>query len=162
MVLSISKSGAPAMGPWRHGVNRHGYEPRFVRASVRKLSHPVCQPLQIGARQGGYEQKSSEAAMDRRSGRSLEIIPTGAALGADIGGIDLAGEIDSVVFQDIYKAWNDHLVLRFRGQRLNDDALVAFSRRFGDLDKAPTPHPGRAHGIEPTRGRGYLQHRGGG
>ena len=80
--------------------------------------------------------------MDRRSGRSLEIIPTGAALGADIGGIDLAGEIDSVVFQDIYKAWNDHLVLRFRGQRLNDDALVAFSRRFGDLDKAPTPAPG--------------------
>jgi taurine dioxygenase len=66
----------------------------------------------------------------------------GAALGADVRGLDLSVKIDDKVFRDIYEAWNDHLVLRFRGQRLDDNALVTFSRRFGDLDMAPTPAPG--------------------
>ena len=80
--------------------------------------------------------------MGQSSTGRIEVIPTGAALGADIIGVDLSGKIDEVAFQDIYAAWNDNLVLRFRGQRLNDDALVAFSRRFGELDMAPTPAPG--------------------
>ena len=70
------------------------------------------------------------------------MLPTGAALGADVRGLDISGKIDDKVFRDIYKAWNDHLVLRFRGQRLDDNALVTFSRRFGELDMAPTPAPG--------------------
>lgn len=68
---------------------------------------------------------------------SIRVIPTGAALGADIAGLDLSGPLDDATFGAIYKAWNDHLVLRFRGQSLDDDRLVAFSRRFGDLDMAP-------------------------
>ena len=68
---------------------------------------------------------------------SLDVIPTGDALGADIGGLDLSRDIDDATFAAVYKAWNDHLVLRFRGQQLDDDRLVAFSRRFGDLDMAP-------------------------
>ena len=67
----------------------------------------------------------------------LQVVPTGAALGADIAGLDLNHDLDAATFQQIYRAWNDHLVLRFRGQTLDDDALVAFSRRFGDLDDAP-------------------------
>ena len=70
------------------------------------------------------------------------MLPTGAALGADVRGLDISGKIHDKVFRDIYKAWNDHLVLRFRDQRLDDNALVAFSRRFGELDMAPTPAPG--------------------
>jgi taurine dioxygenase len=73
----------------------------------------------------------------RRQG--IEVLRTGPELGADIEGVDLSGELDSEVFRCVYQAWNDHLVLRFRGQRVNDDALVAFSRRFGELDMAPTP-----------------------
>lgn len=67
----------------------------------------------------------------------IEVVPTGAALGADIRGIDLSDDIGEATFAAIYRAWNDHLVLRFRDQKLNDDQLVAFSRRFGDLDMAP-------------------------
>jgi taurine dioxygenase len=67
----------------------------------------------------------------------FEVVPTGAALGADIVGLDISEAIDDATFSAVYKAWNDHLVLRFRGQRLDDDRLVAFSRRFGDLDMAP-------------------------
>jgi taurine dioxygenase len=67
----------------------------------------------------------------------LTITPTGAALGADIGGIDLAQPLDDASFATIERAWMDHLVLRFRGQRLDDDQLMRFSARFGKLDRAP-------------------------
>lgn len=67
----------------------------------------------------------------------IEVVPTGASLGADIRGLDLSRDIDEATFGAVYKAWNDHLVLRFRGLELDDDRLVAFSRRFGDLDMAP-------------------------
>jgi taurine dioxygenase len=73
---------------------------------------------------------------------AVEVHPTGAALGADVRGIDLSCGLDDAVFQRVYAAWNDHLVLRFRDQRLDDAALVAFSRRFGQLDMAPTPAVG--------------------
>jgi taurine dioxygenase len=73
---------------------------------------------------------------------SIHLVPTGAALGADVRDVDLSSNIDDRIFRDIYKAWNDHLVLRFRGQRLDDYALVAFSSRFGELDMAPTPASG--------------------
>ena len=80
--------------------------------------------------------------MDQGNTTSIQVLPTGAALGADVRGLDISGKIHDTVFRDIYKAWNDHLVLRFRDQRLDDNALVIFSRRFGELDMAPTPAPG--------------------
>lgn len=80
--------------------------------------------------------------MDQNNTSSIQVLSTGAALGAEVRGIDLSCKIDDEVFRHIYKAWNDHLVLRFRGQRLDDNALVAFSRRFGELDMAPTPAAG--------------------
>ena len=65
------------------------------------------------------------------------VTPTGAALGADIGGVDLRQPLDDAAFAVIERAWMDHLVLRFRGQRLDDDQLMRFSARFGKLDRAP-------------------------
>jgi taurine dioxygenase len=69
--------------------------------------------------------------------KALTVRPTGAALGADIEGIDLARPLipDTVAF--IRRAWGDHLVLRFRGQTLSDDDLMRVSRHFGELDWAP-------------------------
>src|SRR5438045_3296738 len=63
--------------------------------------------------------------------------PTGAALGADIEGVDLAARLSPETIAAIKQAWGKHLVLRFRGQRLSDDDLMRFSRRFGELDWAP-------------------------
>lgn len=68
---------------------------------------------------------------------AVDVVPTGGALGADIVGIDLKAPLDEATFRTIAKAWTDHLVLRFRGQDLDDEALITFSRRFGDLDMAP-------------------------
>jgi taurine dioxygenase len=72
----------------------------------------------------------------------IEVLPTGAALGAEIRGIDLSA-VDDTDFAAIHRAWLDNLVLLFRGQRLDDDDLIAFSRRFGDLDWAPVQETGR-------------------
>ncbi len=64
----------------------------------------------------------------------LELSPTGAALGAELSGIDLRS-IDDSDFTAIYRAWLDHQVLLVRDQHLTDGDLIAFSRRFGDLDR---------------------------
>lgn len=72
----------------------------------------------------------------------MEIVPTGAALGAEVRGVDLR-HIDASAFAGIQRAWVDHQVLLFRGQQLSDDDLIAFSRRFGPLDWAPVQENGR-------------------
>ena len=64
---------------------------------------------------------------------SLEIVPTGAALGAEVRGIDLASPLSSADLDAIKEAWADHLVLLFRDQKLSDDDLIRFSRNFGFL-----------------------------
>ncbi len=67
----------------------------------------------------------------------VTVRPTGAALGADIEGVDLARPLPPAAVAAIKEAWSDHLVLRFRGQHLGDDQLMRFSALFGDLDLAP-------------------------
>ncbi len=65
---------------------------------------------------------------------SIEVIPSGAALGAEIRGLDLAHDLDAATLSAINDAWDGHLVLLFRGQNLDDPRLLAFSRQFGELD----------------------------
>ncbi len=63
-----------------------------------------------------------------------------AALGAEVSGID----VSKLVTQDDVKAiedvWNERLVVVFHGQKLSDPQLIAFSKRFGELDP-PGPNP---------------------
>ena len=75
-------------------------------------------------------------------GRGPRIVPTGAALGARVEGLDLRG-LDTETFAVIHQAWLDHQVLLFRDQSLTDEDLLAFSRRFGDLDEAPVQETGK-------------------
>jgi taurine dioxygenase len=70
------------------------------------------------------------------------VIPTCTGLGAEIRGVDLRRLRDDT-FAAIHRAWLDHLVLLFRGQQLTDAELIAFSRRFGELDLAPIQETGR-------------------
>jgi taurine dioxygenase len=73
---------------------------------------------------------------------SISVTPTGVALGAEIGGADLRSLTDAE-FAAVYRAWLDHSVLLIRDQALTDDDLIAFSRRFGELDFAPIQENGR-------------------
>lgn len=72
----------------------------------------------------------------------ITVTATGAALGAEIGGVDVRAMNDET-FEAVHRAWLDHQVLLFRRQHLNNRELVAFSRRFGDLDHAPVQENGR-------------------
>src|SRR5437762_12756872 len=72
----------------------------------------------------------------------IRAVATGSALGAEVIGVDLR-DVDDHAFRAIHKAWLDHLVLLFRGQTLSDDQLIAFSRRFGELDLAPIQETSR-------------------
>jgi taurine dioxygenase len=72
----------------------------------------------------------------------IDVVPNRAALGAEIRGIDLR-HIGDDDFAAIHRAWLDNLVLLFRGQSPSDEELIAFSRRFGELDWAPVQENGR-------------------
>ena len=93
---------------------------------------------------------------------SVRVRPTGAALAADIEGIDLSTPLPSEALAAIKQAWGANLVLRFRNQKLSDDDLMRFSRYFGDLDWAPIAAdrvkvPGEDRYIEiAPEGRQYV------
>jgi len=54
--------------------------------------------------------------------------------GAEITGVDLT-RLDDATFEHIEDAFETYSVLVFPNQNLDDDAQIAFSRRFGDLEK---------------------------
>lgn len=65
---------------------------------------------------------------------SLSIVPTGAALGAEIRGVDLAQDLDATVFERIEEAFNHHGVIFFRAQSITVEQQIAFARRFGEVE----------------------------
>jgi taurine dioxygenase len=65
---------------------------------------------------------------------SIEIIPTGAALGAEIRGVDLAQPLGDNAFAVIERAFDEHGVIFFRDQRIIPPQQVAFTRRFGEIE----------------------------
>jgi taurine dioxygenase len=83
----------------------------------------------------------SKVARDTAVGL-IDIVPTGAALGAEVRGVDLTS-LDDRQFAALRRAWHQHQVILVRGQTLGDQDLVAFSRRLGDLDWAPVQETGR-------------------
>ncbi len=83
----------------------------------------------------------SEVAHSVQDG-PIDVISTGAALGAEVRGVDLR-DLDPLQFAALERAWHDHQVVLVRGQTLSDHDLIAFSRRFGDLDWAPIQETGR-------------------
>jgi taurine dioxygenase len=68
---------------------------------------------------------------------SLQIHPLAGAIGAEISGVDLGGEADDGTILAIRRAWLDHLVIFFRGQRLPPTRFLAFARRFGEPIEYP-------------------------
>jgi taurine dioxygenase len=66
---------------------------------------------------------------------SIQIKPTGAALGAEIVGADLTRPLSDDDFATIRDAFYEHEVVYFRGNELSDEDHIRFSARFGELRK---------------------------
>jgi taurine dioxygenase len=73
---------------------------------------------------------------------SLMVTALTPAVGAEISNADLA-RLSEGEFAQIEQAWYRHSAVLFRDQRLTDDDLLDFSRRFGELDPPPNQEHGR-------------------
>lgn len=65
-------------------------------------------------------------------------------IGAEVTGVDLSAKIGKPTFEIIHRGWLKYGVLVFRGQKLDEENLVTFSGRFGELYNAPVMENGRA------------------
>jgi taurine dioxygenase len=64
----------------------------------------------------------------------LTVQRVGHACGARLTGVDLSGPLSAGDLDAIRKAWLEHQVLVFPGQKLEPRTLVEFTRNFGELD----------------------------
>ena len=63
--------------------------------------------------------------------------PVSPAIGAEIGGLDVAAGVDDAALAALKAALLRHQVLFLRGQRLTPASLVDFTRRLGDPLRVP-------------------------
>lgn len=73
----------------------------------------------------------------------INIQPMTPAIGAEISGVSVAAEMSDEEIEDIRQALLDHKVIFFRDQHLTQEQLLAFAKRFGDLEIHPATPKGQ-------------------
>src|SRR5580698_6604606 len=66
---------------------------------------------------------------------SISVRPLSHALGAEIQGVDLAQPLSNSEFDQIHRTFLERGILLFRDQKITREQHIAFSRRFGELDR---------------------------
>ena len=79
----------------------------------------------------------------------LDIVPLSTHVGAEVRGLDLAGEIEPAIAAELYAAWLDYHVLVFRGQTLTADDQRRFTLMFGEI-QPPRSRPGQRDPNNPV------------
>ncbi|HEX2829618.1 MAG TPA: TauD/TfdA family dioxygenase [Burkholderiales bacterium] len=69
----------------------------------------------------------------------MQIVPSPDPIGAEVLGADLA-HLSAADFARIEAAFNERSVLCFRDQRLTEPQMIAFARRFGDVERIFLTH----------------------
>ena len=59
------------------------------------------------------------------------------ALGAEVIGLDASKPFEPHTLQVLREAFQEHHMLCFRGQQLDDEAMIGFSKQFGPLEEFP-------------------------
>jgi len=72
-----------------------------------------------------------------RTYRHIEVQPVAGSLGAEIRGVNVAAAPGDEVIAEIRQAFQDHLVIFFRDQKLTPHEQLAFARRFGEPMEYP-------------------------
>jgi taurine dioxygenase len=65
----------------------------------------------------------------------MRVVPSGRAIGAEIQDVDLSQRLDEPLFAEIEQAFDRYAVLCVPGQTLNELQLIAFARRFGEVER---------------------------
>lgn len=72
---------------------------------------------------------------------SITVRPLSHALGAEIQGVDLGKPFSNSEFDRIHRTFLERGILLFRDQKITREQHIAFSRRFGELDRHDSlPH----------------------
>src|SRR5216117_3628434 len=69
----------------------------------------------------------------------LDVVPLTQHIGAEIRGLDLHDKPDDETIKAIYRAWLDHLVIVFPGQKLEQEDLVRVTGYFGEMGMPRRP-----------------------
>lgn len=69
--------------------------------------------------------------------RELKVTRIAGCLGAEIGGVDLARDLDDATVAAIRRTWLEHGVVFFRDQALDEAEFLAFARCVGEPDRYP-------------------------
>lgn len=70
----------------------------------------------------------------------MQIVPSSDVIGAEIRDIDLAQPLSNADFRQIEAAFNQHAVICFPGQQWSEPQMIAFARRFGEVEKIFLTH----------------------
>ena len=71
----------------------------------------------------------------------LNIDPVTPSIGAEISGLDFSSPLAEPVYDEIYAALLQHLVVFIRGAEIDPGAHLAFARNFGELDEPHLLYP---------------------
>ena len=119
----------------------NGEIPKFIRLMPARFastqsSYLLCRPSRTGASRwfAGTVNSATVGDGGLTRGNAMHIEASGATLGATVREVDLAG-LDDATFLAIEEAWHRYAVLVFPDQRLSDDEHLAFTRRFGRLER---------------------------
>jgi taurine dioxygenase len=63
----------------------------------------------------------------------IQVKPLSPAVGAQVGGVDVAQALDDATFEAIRDCWHEYGVLCIPGQTLSEMEQVRFAERFGEL-----------------------------
>ncbi|WP_119419616.1 TauD/TfdA dioxygenase family protein [Desertibaculum subflavum] len=74
----------------------------------------------------------------------MELVALSPVFGFEVRGLDLGFPLPPDEAQGLRRAWSRGSLLVFRGQKMDDAALVRFSRHFGELELPPASSTRRA------------------
>lgn len=78
---------------------------------------------------------SMSGATSAAAGPGFEIRPLSKVMGAELIGLDLSEPLDEATRRAVYNAFLEYQLLAFRGQKLDKPRQIAFTERFGVLER---------------------------
>jgi alpha-ketoglutarate-dependent 2,4-dichlorophenoxyacetate dioxygenase len=73
--------------------------------------------------------------------KTITVTPLTPHFAAEIDGVDVTRPVDNATFAEIRAAFEEHSVLVFHDQPLDDEGQIAFSRHFGNLEVTRSINP---------------------
>jgi taurine dioxygenase len=81
----------------------------------------------------------------------LDLAPLSPAIGVEVRGIDLRGDLDDAARAALRVAWAENCILLVRDQDLTEDEQFAYARIYGEVaDRVTPPVEKRGYRADPT------------